>query len=129
MGQKKEEYYLPAHLHSIWKRDLIVQSKEIKKLIFDRAEEIDVDLRSVCLREGLDYDRIIKHYLNKDYIVGTGLRPINQKEIITLCESIGIKIKIMAIKTNDIDSTKYHGLKLTKSNIKRWRMEFREKGN
>lgn len=105
-------------------KDIIVESKELKALIIQRLKDLNLELSTVCYREGLKYRRIRNDYLNKEAVSIDKLQKIYQKDIIRLCEAIGLEIVITVIKKKHVDIDKYQGLKLTEENIERWRTEF-----
>ena len=80
--------------------DIIVSSKELKKLIIERTEELDVKLFHVVKEAGMSWWSFRDNYLySEDIMSGPSIR---QATILKVCKILGIDVK-MTITVVDPD--------------------------
>jgi len=101
MSQRKGETRL-----RFW--DIIVSSKELRKLIVERADELDVNIFHVVREAGLNWSTFKKRYLYSEDILS---RPsIRQENILKVCEVLGLDIKL-TITVTEPDKELLHKLR------------------
>lgn len=81
----------------------IVSSKEIKKAICNRCDELGVTLAEVCASAEVNYKTVKKFYIDVDEAVSRS--NLRAETLMKIGKEIGIKIKVIAImdKVENID--------------------------
>ena len=88
--------------------DIIVSSKELKKLISERAKELDVKLFHVVRHAGINWGTFKLNYLYaEDILSGPSIR---QEHILKVCKTLGINAR-MTLTIVDPDPKVLHELR------------------
>ena len=98
--------YKETHAVSIW--DIIVSSGELKKLIVNRCEELDIRLMHVVEEVGMNWATFRNNYLNNPNALSTPA--VRAENIMDICELLGLKVKI-TIKIGEPDKETIFKLK------------------
>jgi len=80
--------------------DIIVCSKELKRVIRNRIKELDISLYNVCKDGDFDYKKF-NNYMNAESPVSHNVT-VKQDMLIEFCEFIGIEIRV-TIKLHNIN--------------------------
>jgi len=88
--------------------DIIVSSKELKKLMVERAKELDVSLFHVVRHAGINWSTFRTKYLYSEDVLS---RPsIRQKHVLKVCEILGIDVRV-TLNVVDPDKEVLHKLR------------------
>lgn len=87
------------------KFDIIKCSKELKKVILKRNEELGYSFKWVCKNADIDL-RMFSIYLNSADPFDANIR-VSQWEIIQVCDQLGIDLKIQII-IKDAETTRQY---------------------
>ncbi len=98
--------YKETHAVSIW--DIIVSSGELKKLIVNRCEELDIRLMHVVEEVGMNWATFRNNYLNNPNALSTPA--VRAENIMDICELLGLKVKI-SVKIGEPDKETIFKLK------------------
>jgi hypothetical protein len=107
--KRKED--IPSSLEKY--ANLITESFEVKKQVREAINRHSVSLFALCQVEKMNYDRI-KYWLNTRNPL-QGRRMVSQNEILELCTSLGIQVRItIAVNRNHgVDDSVRHFNKKT----------------
>ena len=79
------------------KIDVVICSKELKKLIRKRIKDLNTTLYYVCKVGEFDYKKF-SNFMNAEDPMNNNVR-VKQMQVLKLCESIGIDVRI-SIRVN-----------------------------
>ena len=75
--------------------DIIVSSGELKKVIKQRAEELDINFWRICKELGISYTTFKNKYLqSNESFCSPALR---QEHILAICKLLSIDVKVMIV--------------------------------
>tara|TARA_R100001244_G_scaffold130681_1_gene103018 strand:- start:267 stop:563 length:297 start_codon:yes stop_codon:yes gene_type:complete len=81
------------------KIDVVICSKELKKLIRQRIKDLNTNLYYVCKIGEFDYKKF-SNFMNAEDPMNNNVR-VKQMQVIKLCESIGVDVRI-SIRVNTL---------------------------
>lgn len=90
--------------------DIVKCSKELKKLILERIDDLGYKLKYVCDNAGVDYDKF-RYYLHTAKPLDKHIYKFKQAHILRICDQLGLIVKIKIIiqdeeKTKQLNSKK-----------------------
>ncbi len=81
------------------KIDVVICSKELKKLLRKRIKELNTTLYHVCRLGEFDYKKF-SNFMNAEDPMNANVR-VKQMQVLRLCKSVGIDVRI-SIRMNEL---------------------------
>lgn len=80
--------------------EILLTSKEIKRLIVKRSFELEIPLTHICSHLGISYVRLMKHYINGN---SPEIMQMDSIQILRILELLGVKMKYQFIVDPDFN--------------------------
>ena len=81
------------------KIDVIICSKELKKVVRERIKNLNTSLYEVCKVGDFDYKKF-SNFMNAEDPMNNNVR-VKQMQVLELCKSIGIDVRV-SVRVNEI---------------------------
>ena len=81
------------------KIDVIICSKELKKVVRERIKNLNTSLYKVCKVGDFDYKKF-SNFMNAEDPMNNNVR-VKQMQVLELCKSIGIDVRV-SVRVNEI---------------------------
>lgn len=79
---------------------LLLESKEIRRLIVQRSEKYNIPLRYVCREAGIEYNRFIAGYINAQ---SSRAEDFSEAKLLKVLEALGVSIRFQVVIDGAID--------------------------
>jgi len=73
--------------------DVIISSGQIKKLLFERCKQLQINIYSLCFKVGINPTAFRENYVKNQY--PSALSSIPQDKFLNMLEIVGINVRVL----------------------------------